>query len=86
MWILNNEDYREYQAYKATGMTPNEVFALRQGVYPDDEGRAPHPDLDPAEERRSFERDRRYELAEDFRELYQEIYGRGSAGLMEDEL
>ena len=47
MWILNNEDYREYEAFKANGMTPNEVLALRQGVYPDDEGRAPHPDFDP---------------------------------------
>lgn len=85
MWILNNEDYREYEAYKATGMTPNEVNALHQGLYPDDEGRAPHPHLDPAEERRSFEHDRRHELAEDFREMYQEIYGGSSTGLLEED-
>lgn len=47
MWILNNEDYREYQAYKASGLTPEQVNALSRGMLPDSEDRAPHPDFDP---------------------------------------
>lgn len=50
MWILRSDEYREYQAYKATGMTPDEVLALHQGAYPDDEDRAPLPWSDPVQE------------------------------------
>ncbi len=37
MWILNNEDYREFQAYKATWLTPDDVERLAGGVLPDDD-------------------------------------------------
>lgn len=82
MWILSSDEYMEYQAYKATGMTPNEVLALRHGVYPDDEDRAPLPPLSTPD----FAYDRRLELRDDFRDadLTREDIHLG-AGLLEDE-
>jgi hypothetical protein len=44
---MSKDEYQEFQAYKATGLSPAEISALRQGVYPDDEDRAPLPRLSP---------------------------------------
>jgi len=68
--------------YKIFGLLCIEVSALRQGVYPDDEDRAPLPPLsDP-----DFEYDRRLELRDEFygADLTREDIYLG-AGLLEDE-
>ena len=80
--IMSKDQFQEYQAYKATGLSPAEISALRQGVYPDDEDRAPLPPLYDAD----FAYDRRLELRDDFHgaDLTREDIHLG-AGLFEDE-
>jgi len=66
MHFLSAKQYRDYQAYKASGLPPAQVQALAKGLLPDSEDRAPRPFSD---------YDRGMELAEDFRDGLQEIYG-----------
>lgn len=49
MWAMTPADRRELDAYRATGLTPEQVARLKDGPLPDDEGRAPLPLTDPAE-------------------------------------
>ena len=77
MWILNNEDYREYQAYKATGLTPNDLQQIKAGLLPDNEDRAPLPYSDPA-----MEAVEAYEDAWDYPTPEQQ---KRFSGLLEDE-
>lgn len=80
--IMTKDEFKEYQAYKATGVTPEEIIAWQKGVYPDDEDRAPLPPLSTTD----FAYDRRLELRDDFRDadLTREDIHLG-AGLLEDE-
>ncbi len=66
MKFLSKKERQEYEAYKASGLTPAQVQDLAKGLLPDSEDRAPLPFSD-------YDRD--MELAEDFRDGLQEIYG-----------
>ena len=43
MWAMTSTDRLELERYRATGLTPDEITALRDGPLPDDDGRAPLP-------------------------------------------
>jgi hypothetical protein len=63
MYFLSSKQYQDYQAYKASGLTPAQVQDLAKGLLPDSEDRAPLPFSD---------YDRQMELAYDFHPAHEE--------------
>ena len=63
MKFLSKRERQEYEAYKASGLTPAQVQDLAKGLLPDSEDRAPLPFSD---------YDRGMELAYDFHPAHEE--------------